>query len=1323
MKIKDLVELKSFQPVINLKWADNKEEQEDLLENYILTEDLAELFTEILETINMKRSQERCDKLGGDINPVDTLRSHVIRGQYGTGKSYFLLMLSIILETNNRTQQKQLLEKVKSFPELHYQLKYIIDQQQYMVVRINGEDQNEKRFDDMIQEAVIKKLNQEFDDLVLKSNYQNLLDNLKTHREHELRGQILKEAFAQKNYSYQDLVAALKGHQRDAQEKYEELMREAGLNSGDDFKNLTEFMNDIDRFLKSKGYDELIIILDEFSAYLDASVEARRSKIDLGNIQTLAQATAPTSKHNISFVTSTHIDMRDILNQAFTNQDDVNKVLGRFKQRIISFNQGSELIKDTIQVVDNEFKQLKEEHLAAISNLEQKYELEVEDYYPLHPATVTYLQPVASQFAQKDRTLFMFLKEVVQEEYFYQEIKKEDKLNLIGLDDIFNYFSDEFTEDRNLVKVYNQMKEIASSELEIKITKALIISYISLLSGGSGREQTAGLAVEDLQYIYLEDQSQIANALDNLAEDNRSHLIFNDGKYQLVISNTGINIEQKISQVAKDINPDRQLRTLLEEEESSIDIKKEYNLKYNLGIFPLDRELEGQLISVDNFLAVDNLQRYFRTSKDGKLVFIIPKFNERYDLEELKLKYQSKFKSLPKNTALALPKEIYFSAEDLKKYGAIKYLENDEEIVNNDDLEKLLLQRKRKVEAKIRNGYLRKFGRVDNFEFIFGGGIVRENLRNDKELFKKLLYDYYYKFPLEINVENFNSRSASNKVIKRMIASGEAKVSKSSNSVFRKQIFNTMQPLDLVKIEELPENHEVKLKKPERKNSERSYEIWEIITDTQMSINDKFETLENPPYGLNEQLVELYIAVVLGLGKFRLKSSSGKVITAPNKDHIAHIKDSNYEMEEVPDTGVEKKERVKEVWEILAQKELIPNSQYRKFDPHGRSQDNKFFSIIGSELKAAVDKLDTYQEVLNSKGLEIEQLELLKNELLKTTQSMSPEQQYNNLINLVDNYNSDKDYYATLKEIEDLLDNLLTFMNQKDKINKLATEFNKLSGKINILQNYSQLKGKLQSVRQIWQEYQANPFDFDLLSALEDNLELAIAAYNQTYKEAHDDFYQRFVRAKQEILDEEGERIEVIKLFEKINFSNITKIKDNIERLTNFQKCDNLSVDKDRVAECNCAVGSLKIVENKSSDIEQLQTNETQKIANIYTHYIDRLNSESENFIEYLQQQDIDQLDEWKFILAAINDDATAYKKKLEEKLEVIAPNFNNYLKEGIEPEPDLIELDKFIKEFESEIEAYGLDNLTFDKVEGIFNKVCNKLATAEDYEGLKLGE
>ncbi|MGL5904681.1 MAG: hypothetical protein ACRCZO_18500, partial [Cetobacterium sp.] len=59
MRIKDILTIREFEPVVDLTWGLDINEHEKMLTKYIMTDDLAETFTDILESFNMVRSESR----------------------------------------------------------------------------------------------------------------------------------------------------------------------------------------------------------------------------------------------------------------------------------------------------------------------------------------------------------------------------------------------------------------------------------------------------------------------------------------------------------------------------------------------------------------------------------------------------------------------------------------------------------------------------------------------------------------------------------------------------------------------------------------------------------------------------------------------------------------------------------------------------------------------------------------------------------------------------------------------------------------------------------------------------------------------------------------------------------------------------------------------------------------------------------------------------------------------------------------------------------------------------------------------------------------
>lgn len=418
MRIKDILTIKEFEPVVDLAWGLNINEHEKMLSKYIMTDDIAETFVEILESFNMVRSKSRIEKLSGDINST-VKRAHILSGQYGTGKSYFLLMLSIILEMRNSVLANKMIEQFKNYPELQFQLRVIQDKKKYFVVRINGEAENQKEFIDVIQSKILESLEREFKELRINSVYSSVKKSILKAYENPLFRDSIDEYLEERDEELADLIASISNFRREGLEKAKNIIREVtGFPLQIEVPNFDSFLTEVNEELRRNGYDELVIIFDEFSAYIHASIENRRINKDLGQIQTLCQLTSKNSQKNIGFVVSLHKDINDILQSyGVGNSNELEKIMGRFQAHTLKFEQGNELIKNTLNLDKSTFRSYAIKHREFIERLENKYPFKFEDFYPIHPATLDYLMPISEIYAQKTRTTLGFIKEIVKEKY------------------------------------------------------------------------------------------------------------------------------------------------------------------------------------------------------------------------------------------------------------------------------------------------------------------------------------------------------------------------------------------------------------------------------------------------------------------------------------------------------------------------------------------------------------------------------------------------------------------------------------------------------------------------------------------------------------------------------------------------------------------------------------------------------------------------------------------------------------------------------------------------------------------------------------------
>ena len=472
------------------------------------------------------------------------------------------------------------------------------------------------------------------------------------------------------------------------------------------------------------------------------------------------------------------------------------------------------------------------------------------------------------------RTAFGFFEEKVRQDYFHQEVIKDGKLNLVTVSDLYDYFEGEIEEKRRkLYETRNQICNYVENDKEIvNYSKALAVAYSSSLTGSGAITE---LSTKNLKNMYLmESEEKVEEKMNPLVSDVHINIIQNNNKYRLAVNSSGFDPDREIKKQKEKINPNRMRDKILNKAQDRIFIKNSYNLKYNMGLYPMDRSLEGSIYSLEELKKV-NFDLSFSTDKDGKIIFMIPNFEESYDGEALANEYLEKMKELDKNICLAIPRDIVFDSDTLREYGAVLKVERDERVVKDDELRRIVVTRRRKIEDKIRNKYLRKFSNLKNFIFIFSDGKRRNDLRQDKALYKEILYSHYRSFPHEIKVENFNSRNPLNKLIKLFLDGGRTEITKKNKtSEEAKNIYATLKPLDLVKITENVNTEKVEFQSPRGEVSQISKEIMDIVESPEeaMSLEEKYKTLTRAPYGLSVQLVDLYFFVSNKLGRTYIES-------------------------------------------------------------------------------------------------------------------------------------------------------------------------------------------------------------------------------------------------------------------------------------------------------------------------------------------------------------------------------------------------------------------------------------------------------------------
>lgn len=1306
MKIGEIVSLKKFDPVIDLKLASNVNQQERLLSNYIMTEELADIFTKMLESITLVRSDSRRKLLGGDISPNDTKRAHILSGQYGTGKSYFLLMLNIVLEMKNSDLTDKLIERFTDYPELQFQLKYIKNKKKYFLVRINGENENEKEFKDVIQSQIIEALEEKFDDVAIESVYKKYLKIFEDICSSNKRK--IDEKLSMKNYDYNDICANLSNYKKEGLRQFDKIVTEAiGYSPNIKLDKLDKFLKDVNEFLSSKGYDELVIIFDEFSAYLSVSMADKRIDKDLGQIQNIAQSCASNSSTKISFIASIHKDLGD---SSGSKKAEFDKVFGRFSGHKLLFEQGQELLKNTIQIDKDVFGIYKDKYKDLIEELKNRYKIELEDYYPLHPATVTYLEPISKDYSQRTRTTFTFLKEVIRERFFTQPIEVNNRLNLVTIADLYNYFEDEIeSKNKDLFTAYNRIFNHVRNDLDlVDYTKTLAIAYATSLNQ---TETLIELTAKDLQYMYqIENEKLVDEKLNPLVANNNIAITRLDGKYRMSVNTSGIDIEGLIAKEKEKINANIVKNKIFKLAESRITIKSNHKLPYSLGIYPMSRELDGEVLSISE-LKNQKFENLFKTKKDGKVIFIVPNFDEELNSNEIIDKYRVGMESLDNNICLAIPKKLYFDEEDIKLFGALKNIElNNEQIARDKDMKRIVIKKRKRIEDKIRNKYLRKFSNLKNFTFVFGGGKEKDDIKQDMKLYEEILYSYYNKFPKEIKLENFNTRAPLNGLI-RLLLDGSTVLGKNDNSEAGKCIRTLLMPLDLLIPKEKPSAIEYSFKNPTLEKSSISREIMDIIENTDTTFQEKYERLEKSPYGLNTPMVDLYIFISNKLGRTYIENINTKKTLSLGDKNICDLSNSkkSAEYKLFKNENTEIKQEVKDIWLSFGKINGTKVSA-RKLKLNGKN-DFPVIATLGQEMKVIYERLSEKESLLTSYGVKTIKFKTLVKKLNSVKNKIKPSDLLEEVESIVNIFKKN-DFQENKEELVNLISNLNELTKEKvNNILKTDQNLKSLTHDIEELNGYNDFKSELDRLHSEFNDYRSNDYlNVELLDKVYEDVLKLNNSYESEFKRKFELYYDKYEKLRNNLLSSEKSKIKCLKELDSIKFKNITYLNSTLEEMEKFDREVYLAEHR---------VGKYKTLKTINIALEQLDENfkiYQRQIIGIFQRYMEE--------IEKLKEIDSFRLnDNFKSLFINLknvengNDEGTA---NIVENVENCKLEINQYI-DGLSIKSEKsIDYSILTKNLEEELLATGMEGINFEILKSKFLKIIENYQEKE-YKKIKL--
>jgi hypothetical protein len=874
VKIADVVRIKEFAPVIELDMAKKPKLYRQLVDQYIVTEDLADLFVRILSSPLMTT--------GAVMSEVLNRRAHLITAQYGSGKTYFLLMLASVLESlGNPEKFAQTQTKFSGFPNVLSILQQLKGKK-FLVIRLNAKGHGDIPLKELLVRSLRDAAIQIKPDLVLESEYTAAADNLKKLKGTRA-GQLFEEELQKaEGISLDSLRDGLIDLHYESltiyREIYERVFKSAPSRTGLDLEK--SFLSTLDQ-LKDEGYTNIAVLADEMTQYLQSSTHYFPLTDTFGVLENFAEF-CNIGSNQCMFVGAMHRSLRRILQERGINPDekeDWRKFLERFDDHDIQFSDYERLLERVFEISPRLDEHIKTPiiryQIANLKTVARKYaglesgaRVPVSSFFPLHPATLRYLRGVSDRLGQEKRTAFSFIKDHVKAVLAREDLIVDGRLNVIGPDELFDYFLPDLqqADEVGIIYAYNTARaRLAQDNLAMRIFKALAMQYCAYTVTGLRAPEVIeqGMTLSALaDVLNVTDEAQLRASLDLILRIRPQSVFFDQDteQYWFVPGGGEWNIDNEISKIIDQFNPNEELRKELKR----LDQRIVFNQPGSIDVI-VPRSIESEWQGTTWLMGQSEVSK----RKEGKFVFVVPEFVESYD--KLPPSLEEKAKDLAcRGVCIVLPKSsAMLSPQDLREIAALRKLEKREEVVSSAQNTRIVKTRLTNVAERVERALL-QFANIKNLLFYIEGRQVP--VKDFEEAARRLFAALYPRFP-KVRMERISGRGVTNKVINTLIATKTRTIPDAEQSEDARFIREALPAMGLVKLTPTANGKIATLAAP--RTGERGYGIWAAMERTlkkRRSFKEFNLTLQGPPYGLPDFMREVYLAAYLAFKRIAVRN-------------------------------------------------------------------------------------------------------------------------------------------------------------------------------------------------------------------------------------------------------------------------------------------------------------------------------------------------------------------------------------------------------------------------------------------------------------------
>ncbi len=661
--------------------------------------------------------------LAKKLHPASDLRSRIIMGTYGTGKSHLaLVLLNFFAHAIETPELQTVIDKLD--PDTKLVLTQFRGQvsEKFLIVNLYGD---EGAIADGLMMGLRKALEAvELEYLLPSSAFDAVLARIKDIEENYSDSfAILKTEVEQNGMSVEELKTRLQGYQKKAFDLFRSV--HPAFSAGGRFEYTTmlspnEFYTSVVKELREKhGFSGIAVFWDEFGHKMGEVVKDPTGKEGLV-LQEFAECCNDSEANQLHFYLFCHRSLKEYhdisMNAVGANnqqlEDDLRKIEGRFKQYIMKSTD-----VETFQLIDGVivadqgtegWKKLTSSHDGYFENLVQetarlKYftgftpdELKatvVLGTYPLHPMAVYSLPAISEKVAQNNRTLFTCLCEDEPgsfKRYLDKAVCDPEAPcpPIFTVDGLWNYFANDVKQQERTYSIYRDFEYLKArlsddDQLGLRILKAVSVFRITNPARVKMTEEILAYSLDILE----DDKQSFGNALAHHSDlQNENHILMKlqaDGSYRPAVSSATESLIQKVRKLLNDTpeklgqSPVQYLKSLW----SNLPVSDSYDATSYGDDFGVVRQLLIEPISMSQLKeSLHILTKNIGTGSYLDGVLLVPLCASSSEIEEAENIALTELVSDKKynQVVLAIPKEPVQVFSLLKEHQALTYLKNNE---------------------------------------------------------------------------------------------------------------------------------------------------------------------------------------------------------------------------------------------------------------------------------------------------------------------------------------------------------------------------------------------------------------------------------------------------------------------------------------------------------------------------------------------------------------------------------------------------------------------------------------------------------------------